>query len=72
LCKSFKKGEKSKENQDDTRKSNDLLHIAENLRAHLRTKVRLTGNGTRGTIVMSYFSSNELERILGLVGSKLR
>jgi len=72
LCKSFKKGEKSKENQEDTRKSNDLLHIAENLRAHLRTKVRLTGNGTRGTIVMSYFSSNELERILGLVGSKLR
>ncbi len=72
LCKNFKKGEKTKENQDDTRKSNDLLHLAENLRAHLRTKVRLTGNGTRGTIVLSYFSANELERIMGLVGSKLR
>jgi ParB family chromosome partitioning protein len=72
LCKNFKKGEKTKENQEDTRKSNDLLHLAENLRAHLRTKVRLTGNGTRGTIVLSYFSANELERILGLVGSKLR
>lgn len=72
LCKSFKKGEKSLENQRDAKKSNDLQHLAENLRAHLRTKVRLTGNGTRGTIVLSYFSSNELERILGLVGPKLR
>jgi len=72
LCRTFKKGNKTQENQTDGRKSNDLQHIVENLRSHLRTKVRLTGNGTRGTIVLSYFSSNELERILGLVGPKLR
>lgn len=72
LCKTFKKGDKKQENQLDSRRSNDLQHIAENLRSHLRTKVRLTGNGTRGTIVLSYFSSNELDRILGIVGPKLR
>lgn len=48
----------------------DLEYLAESLRSHLRTKVRLNGSGSRGKIEISYFSAAELERILKVIGGK--
>lgn len=48
----------------------DLEYLADNLRSHLRTKVRLNGTGSRGKIEISYFSAAELERILKMIGGK--
>jgi ParB family transcriptional regulator, chromosome partitioning protein len=49
----------------------DLDHIAEALRAHLRTKVKIAGNSKKGKIEVSYFSAAELERISSLLGVEL-
>ncbi|MFY7929313.1 MAG: ParB/RepB/Spo0J family partition protein [Oligoflexus sp.] len=46
----------------------DLDYLADTLRSHLRTKVKLQGSGSRGRIEISYFSPAELERILQLIG----
>ncbi|MDE3269995.1 MAG: ParB/RepB/Spo0J family partition protein [Pseudomonadota bacterium] len=46
----------------------DLEHLAAGLRDHLRTKVRVSGSGSRGKIEISYFSPSELERITALLG----
>lgn len=46
----------------------DLDYLAESLRSHLRTKVKLSGNGSRGKIEISYFSAAELERLLASIG----
>lgn len=46
----------------------DLKYLADNLREHLRTKVRLQGTGNRGRIEISYFSASELERVLEIIG----
>lgn len=42
----------------------DLEYIADQLRDQLKTKVRLVGGASRGKIEVSYFSSQDLERIL--------
>ncbi|NRA65769.1 MAG: ParB/RepB/Spo0J family partition protein [Pseudobacteriovorax sp.] len=47
----------------------DLEYLADMLRGHLRTKVSLSGNGSRGRIEISYFSASELERILEIIGT---
>lgn len=65
ICKRIKKGEGDK---PVARHSADLDYLAENLRSHLRTKVKLAGSGSRGRIEISYFSASELERILSLIG----
>jgi ParB family chromosome partitioning protein len=46
----------------------DLDYLADTLRSHLRTKVRLQGTGSRGKIEISFFSPAELERLLQLIG----
>lgn len=46
----------------------DLDYLADTLRSHLRTKVRLQGSGSRGKIEISFFSPAELERLLQLIG----
>ena len=46
----------------------DLQYLADHLREHLRTKVKLQGSGSRGKIEISYFSASELERVLELIG----
>lgn len=51
-------------------RSSDLDYLADSLRSHLRTKVRLAGSGSRGKIEISYFSAAELERLLQLIGGK--
>ena len=48
----------------------DLNYVMESLRSFLHTKVRLSGNTSRGRIEISYFSAAELERILKLMGHK--
>lgn len=47
----------------------DLDYLADTLRSHLRTKVKLHGSGSRGRIEISFFSPAELERLLQLIGS---
>lgn len=48
--------------------SADLDYLADTLRSHLRTKVKLQGSGSRGRIEISFFSPAELERLLQLIG----
>lgn len=74
LCKRFKnlggeavdKASTAKETTDA-----DLEYLADSLRNHLRTKVRLAGNSSRGRIEVSYFSAAELERLMQLLGVSL-
>jgi ParB family chromosome partitioning protein len=71
LCKSIDK----KENEQADAKADvsaNLNYVAESLRSHLRTKVKINGNGSRGKIEISYFSSQELERILTAIGIKIQ
>ncbi|NRA43537.1 MAG: ParB/RepB/Spo0J family partition protein [Oligoflexales bacterium] len=49
----------------------DIEYIADNLRNFLRTKVKISGSAQRGKIEVSYFSTAELERILGLISKKM-
>ncbi len=69
LCKRIKRGDSPEKAVSPIRASADLDYLAETLRSHLRTKVKLSGSGARGKIEISYFSASELERILGLIGS---
>ena len=45
----------------------DLNHLADNIRNHLQTKVRVSGSSAKGKIEISYFSASELERIIGII-----
>ena len=49
---------------DKLKRDNNLEYIAETLRGHFNTKVKLSGTGQRGKIEISYFTADELERIL--------
>lgn len=69
LCKSFKKkGAESADEQGSRGIDPDMEYMAESLRSHLRTKVKLSGNASRGKIEVSYFSAAELERIMETIG----
>lgn len=46
----------------------DLEYLADALRNHLRTKVKISGNASRGRIEVSFFSAAELERLTQLLG----
>ena len=50
----------------------DLDYLAESIRSHLKTKVKLQGSGSRGKIEISYFSSAELERIMTMIGVEIK
>lgn len=69
LCKQYKNTSKTSD-KNSGKQNRDLMYIADNLRNHLRTKVKLNGSGSRGKIEISYFSAGELERILGLIQSR--
>lgn len=58
----------SKKPQSPPRRDADIEYLAESLREHLKTKVRLQGSGSRGKIEISYFSASELERIFSAIG----
>jgi ParB family transcriptional regulator, chromosome partitioning protein len=49
----------------------DLEYLADSLRATLKTKIKISGNGGKGRIEISYFSSAELERLLAVFGHKM-
>ncbi|MCX6129510.1 MAG: ParB/RepB/Spo0J family partition protein [Proteobacteria bacterium] len=69
LVKRMKKNEPLAEEGDLRGKANaDMDYLADTLRSHLRTKVKLIGTGGRGRIEISYFSPAELERVLQLIG----
>jgi ParB family chromosome partitioning protein len=69
LVKKMKKQGPLDDADNDRGKANaDLDYLADTLRSHLRTKVKLYGSGGRGRIEISYFSPAELERILQLIG----
>jgi len=69
LVKKMKKQGPLDDAENDRGKANaDLDYLADTLRSHLRTKVKLHGSGGRGRIEISYFSPAELERILQLIG----
>ena len=70
LIKQYKQSDGKKSKKKEV--SNDLQYLADSLRSHLRTKVKLAGTGSRGKIEISYFSAGELERIIALVGGRSR
>lgn len=49
----------------------DLEYLAQNLRTTLKTKVKISGNGTKGKIEITYFSSADLERLIETLGQKI-
>ena len=57
---------KNKKNTSSTEA--ELDHLAEGLRTHLQTRVRVSGSGSKGRIEIYYFSAAELDRILNLMG----
>ncbi|MFK7826491.1 MAG: ParB/RepB/Spo0J family partition protein [Oligoflexales bacterium] len=64
LCKAFlRPGATASEPRVD----HNIDYIAETLRTILQTKVRVTGNASKGRIEVSYFSPSELERILEIL-----
>jgi ParB family chromosome partitioning protein len=74
LCKSYKEGstlDGASAGSPKTSQAADLGYIADGLRASLRTKVKLTGTGSKGRIEVSYFSAVELERLLSAMGYKI-
>jgi ParB family chromosome partitioning protein len=72
LCRNIKQGGDPAAAEKATKISSpDLDYIADRLRGHLRTKVKLAGSGSRGKIEISYFSATELERILSVIGNRV-
>ena len=63
LCRSM-----PSKNKKNTSNVAELDHLAEGLRTHLQTRVRVSGSGSKGRIEISYFSAAELDRILNLMG----
>jgi ParB family chromosome partitioning protein len=71
FCKTFKDASQLGEKSTGVLKNKaDLEYLADSLRSHLKTKVRVTGNGSRGKIEVSYFSASELERLLAMIGQR--
>lgn len=64
LCRSLP----SKNKKNTSSSAAELDHLAEGLRTHLQTRVRVSGSGSKGRIEISYFSAAELDRILNLMG----
>ena len=73
LCKSFAKGNDRIAGAESASKepNADLEYIADALRSHLRTKVKVSGTNTRGRIEIAYFSAAELERLVSAIGVKV-
>ncbi|MEZ4742870.1 MAG: ParB/RepB/Spo0J family partition protein [Bdellovibrionota bacterium] len=72
LCKTVKSdGDTALQGSESNVPNPDLEYIADKLRSRFRTKVKLSGTGSRGKIEISYFSVAELERILGIISKKI-
>ncbi len=68
LVKKMKRQEANIPSESERPQSADLDYLADTLRSHLRTKVKLVGSGSRGKIEISFFSPAELERLLQMIG----
>lgn len=64
LCRAMKRGGDVSDRGRAARNQADLEYLAETLKSKLKTKVKILGNGVRGKIEISYFSSQELERLI--------
>ncbi len=71
LCKHFKSAGTLGSELKNNKSVADLDYLADGLRASLKTKVKITGNGSKGKIEVSYFTAAELERIMAVMGHKL-
>ncbi len=70
LVKRMKRSSQLQDKEEESSLANaDLDYLADTLRSHLRTKVKLHGSGSRGRIEISFFSPAELERLLQLISS---
>ncbi len=74
LCKDFASNQvgQAPAGAESAANNADLDYLSETLRGHLRTKVKISGSGSRGKIEISYFTAAELERILATLGLDLR
>lgn len=70
LCKSMKRGGDLSDRTRGPKNQADLEYLSDNLKSKLRTKVKILGDGVRGKIEISYFSAQELERLLAVIGDK--
>ena len=70
LCRAMKRGGDLSERPRSPKNQADLEYLSDNLKSKLRTKVKILGNGVRGKIEISYFSAQELERLLAILGDK--
>lgn len=70
LCRAMKRGGDLSERPRGPKNQADLEYLSDNLKSKLRTKVKILGNGVRGKIEISYFSAQELERLLAILGDK--
>ena len=69
LCRKIKKdGSGEQDDETDGPVDANLNYIAESIRGRYQTKIKLRGNGARGRIEISYFDTEDLERILKLMG----
>lgn len=59
--------DKPKKQKADPEVNPNLEYLAESLRGHLRTKVKFVGDAEKGKIEISYFSPDELERIIEII-----
>ena len=64
LCRAMKRGGDVSDRSRSARNQADLEYLAETLKSKLKTKVKILGNGVRGKIEISYFSAQELERLI--------
>ena len=71
LCRTIKSGKIPKEGGAVGKNTADLEYMADSLRGHLKTKVKIAGSTDRGRIEISFFSAAELERILSIVGPRM-
>lgn len=71
LVKNYRKNGEFQSASSDKKVDPNMDYIAESLRSHLRTKVKVVGNNSKGKIEVSYFNSSELERILNIMGTKI-
>lgn len=70
LCKSLRNNSAEPTASEQPSSNPDLDYVADSLRAHLRTKVRISGSSQRGKIEISFFTAAELERIAGILGHR--
>ena len=61
-------GRKAKGTRSGERAAAEVLEIEGRLRLALGTRVRIVGDGARGRIEISYFSRDDLERIVEAIG----